>query len=267
MKIYEWNIGMAAAIPSNNRYKLLDWVIDEIIKGNPDCIVLTEFVVAKGIDYYIDVLEKNKCHWFISSVTKSNGILIALKSSSFNFDDTFDYSKITVKNGNDVLIGNDLPDFYEIKVTWNNKPLSIIGVRIKVDITNTNTNYKRNQFQALDDYLSKQNHNVLCVGDFNAYWGNSWSTNKNITFGKTATNGYQIYTPKYNKGDWYSYVQPNKNKTQLDHLITNIKKSRITVEYDWSFVNLTRYTCNIKADSANKPKGMPDHAVLKATIQ
>ena len=46
MKIYEWNIGMAATIPSNQGYILMPWVIDEIIKDNPDCIVLTEFVIS-----------------------------------------------------------------------------------------------------------------------------------------------------------------------------------------------------------------------------
>lgn len=266
MKVYLWNIGMAATIPSNNGYTLLPWVIDEIITDNPDCIILPEFVVAKGIDYYIDKLEENDYHWFISSVTKNNGILIALKSSSFDFENTFDYSTITVKTGNEVLVGNELPDFYEIQVTWNSQPLSIIGVRIKTDITGENVAYKRNQFQSLDDYLSKQNHNVLCVGDFNAYWGNSWSTKRNTTLAKTAANGYQLHTPTYNKGDWYSFVQSNGDKNQLDHLITNISNRLITVEYDWSFINSAMYACNIKADSPNKPKGMPDHAILKATI-
>lgn len=266
MKVYEWNIGMAATIPSNNGYTLLPWVIDEIIKEKPDCIILTEFVVSKGLDYYIDELEKNHYHWFISSVTKNNGILIALKACSFNFDNTFDYSAISVKTSNEVLVGNDLPDFYEIQVEWNSEALSIIGVRIKVDITGTNVAYKKNQFKALDDYLSKQNHNVLCIGDYNAFWGKNWSTIKNTTLGNTSKNGYTLHTPIYNKGDWYSFVQPNGNKNQLDHLITNIKDRTITVEYDWSFINPSRYTYNIKKDSANKPNGMPDHAMLKATI-
>lgn len=258
---------MAATSPSNNGYVLLPWVIDEIIKDNPDCIILTEFVVAKGLDYYIDKLESNGYHWFISSVTKSNGILIALKSSSFDFDDTFDYFQDTVKNGSDVLVGNDIPAFYEIKVTWNGNPLSIIGVRIKVDITSTNTNYKKNQFQALDNYISQQKHNVLCIGDFNAYWTDKWHTSDNTTLGKTASNRYEIYTPKFNKGDWwYSYVIPNK-KLQLDHLVTNIKNKDIVVEYDWSFINSIRYKCNVKADSAKKPQGKPDHAIFKVTIQ
>lgn len=81
MKTYEWNIGMAATIPSNNGYNLKSWVIEEIIKDQPDIIVLTEFVVSRGIDYFFEVLEKNNYHWFISSSTKQNGILIALKES------------------------------------------------------------------------------------------------------------------------------------------------------------------------------------------
>ena len=49
MKVCAWNIGMAATIPSNHGYKLLDWVIDEIVREQPDCIVLTEFVAARGM--------------------------------------------------------------------------------------------------------------------------------------------------------------------------------------------------------------------------
>ena len=229
MKVYEWNIGMSATIPSNNGYNLLPWVIDEILDEEPDCIVLTEFVIAKGFDYYISKLEENGYQWFVSTTTKFNGILIALKSKTFNFDETFDYNKPTVKTGDEVLIGNDLPNLYEIQVMWNGRPLSIIGVRIKVDINNENTDYKKNQFKALDDYLSKQTHDVLCIGDYNAYWGNLWSTPKNTTLNKSMEKGYSLYTPTYKEGDWYSFVHKNGEKIQLDHLITNISAQSIPV--------------------------------------
>lgn len=266
MKVCAWNIGMAATIPSNHGYKLLDWVIDEIVREQPDCIVLTEFVAARGIEHYFDVLEKNHYHWFLSTATKNNGILIALKSCSFNFEDTFDYNKFTVKNGNDVLKGKDLPNFYEIKVNWNNKPLSIIGVRIKCDITKTKEDYQTKQFEALDDYLSEQKHNVICVGDFNAFWADRWNKTSNTKLPKTAKNGYHIHTPRYNSNriDGYSYIMPDGIKVQLDHLLTNIDQN-ITVEYDWGFLKHAGYN-NVTAESVNKPKGMPDHAILKATI-
>lgn len=267
MKIYEWNIGMAATIPSNKGYQLLSWVIDEIVKDEPDCIVLTEFVVSKGIDHFLDVLEKKNYQWFISSITKCNGILIALRMDSFSFNDTFNYYKDTVKNGNDILIGNNLPNLYEVQVTLKNgHPLSIIGVRICVSLNNHNKKYKDEQFKALDDYLSSQNHDVICIGDFNAYWGNSWNTVKNRTMIRTMQNGYSLYTPLYGEGDWYSYVQSNGNKNQLDHLITNINNNDIAVKYDWSFMNSSRYPSDITKESPIKVKGMPDHAILKATI-
>ena len=52
--------------------------------------MLTEFVIAKGFDYYISKLEENGYQWFVSTTTKFNGILIALKSKTFNFDETFE---------------------------------------------------------------------------------------------------------------------------------------------------------------------------------
>jgi exonuclease III len=117
MKIYEWNIGMAATIPSNQGYGFNGWIIDEIIKDEPDCIVLTEFVVSRGIDYAISTLEEKGYHWFISSSTKSNGILIALQKSKFDFRDTFCYKGSTdTVITSDMLLGIDLPNFYEIQV-------------------------------------------------------------------------------------------------------------------------------------------------------
>lgn len=266
MKIFEWNIGMAATIPSNGGYKLHEWIIDEILKEEPDCVVLTEFVVSRGIEYFIDKLEKKDYHWFISGYTKSNGILIALKETSFTFNDTFDYKKETVNANNAVLDGVDLPNFYEIIVNLNNKPLSIIGVRIQTDIKGKGE-MDNMQFEALDNYLSKLNRPVICIGDFNVYWGKTWGTEKNHTLPKTAVNNFMIYTPKYNEeNNSYSYVKDDGSKIQLDHLITNINK-KIEVKYDWRFINSLRYKTCITPGTIRKPRGLPDHAILKAYIK
>lgn len=53
---------------------------------------------------------------------------------------------------------------------------------------------------------------------------------------------------------------------QLDHLITNICNRSVVIEYDWDFINLSRYKSGITSKTANKPKGIPDHAILKAII-
>lgn len=77
--------------------------------------------------------------------------------------------------------------------------------------------------------------------------------------------GYSLYTPIYTEGEWYSFVHKNGDKIQLDHLITNISDRSITVNYDWNFINQSRYS-NVTKESADKPNGKPDHAIIKATI-
>ena len=266
MRIYEWNIGMAATIPSNNGYNLKSWVIEEIIEDQPDIIVLTEFVVSRGIDYYFKVLEKNNYHWFISSSTKKNGILIALKKSTFGFDDTFNYKTDSINNS-EILKCNFSPDFYELQVEYSGRKLSIIGVRIRKDLSNNKLNYSVLQFDALDKYLSLLKHDVICIGDFNAYWGQKWNTTENTTLPKTAKD-YSLCTPPYTSRypEWYSYVMPKGKKVQLDHLVTNLKNKYIKAEYDWSFMNTLRYKNGIQAESEKKISGLPDHAILKVEI-
>ncbi len=255
---------MAATIPSESHRTLSPWIIEEIVKEKPDCIVLTEFVVSRGTDFFLKTLEDNHYKWFISSTTKYNGILIAVHSDSFDTKGTCDYAMHTVKNGADIL-GKDSPDIYEIQVTRSGRPLTIIGVRICVPIGNAPANLKEQQFKLLDDYLSSQKHDVLCIGDFNAYWGNTWNTQRNTTLPKTSKSGYSLHTPEYRKGDWYSYVQKTGDKNQLDHLITNLQSCSIEVKYDWSFIT-PAHGYDVTKESADKPKGLPDHAILKASI-
>ena len=264
IRIYEWNIHMSATIPSNQGYILQPWVVDEIIKDTPDIIVLTEFVVSKGLEYYFKVLESNQYHWFISNFTTQNGIMIAIKESSFDFQDILHYSENSVQVDYMALKGCVLPDFYEVKVKWNEEPLSIIGVRMKVGVD-------KKQFTALDDYLSGLDNNVICIGDFNAYWPNIWKTKDNHTLPKTSDK-YNLYTPPYENGKNFSYVLKDQKTgigkyVQLDHLITNIPDVNVEVEYYWDFINTLRYKCGITSKTLIKPSGLPDHAILKAIIK
>lgn len=263
MNIYEWNIRMAATFPCNNGYAIQTWVVDEILKDEPDCIVLTEFVVSKGWDYLQRELEEKNYNWFISSVTGQNGILIALKRNGmYDFSDAFSYKNKAI-NSSEVLSEKHAviyhPNFYEIRIKMNKEIVSIIGVRIR-------NAQKGAQFRALDDYLSTLKHKVICVGDFNAYWADKWNSPANNTLSKTSRS-YDLYTPSYKVGpDWYSFVHSNGKMVQLDHLITNIKSAHIKVKYDWEFINQNNGYNNIQKNSPQKPKGLPDHAILKAEI-
>lgn len=263
--ILEWNIRGAASFPWLNKYEIKTWIVDKVLDELPDCIVLTEFVIAKGWDYLQSKLEQKKYIWFVTSSTGGNGVLIAVRrNKGLDYTDIREYKPDSVLN-NEVLLGKDVPDYLEIRVKYDNKLFSLIGVRIRKDIHGTNPNYTRNQFALLDDYLSSLKHNVICVGDFNAYWAGKWSTNKNYTLPKTSRN-YTLHTPVYNVDDWYSFVQSDGTKTQLDHLITNVKYKQIDVCYVWDFVNNSNGYAELTKSDYKNIKGIPDHAILKAEI-
>lgn len=268
MKIFEWNMHGAASFPSYSNYSIPQWAVDEILIGEPDCIVLTEFVISKGWDYLQEKL-KDKYHWFISATTGKNGLLIALRKNDFyDFSSIFKFQDYTINN-NEVLRGRVLPDFYEIRVKIRNEEISIIGVRMRKDILKSDPHYTISQFIALDDYLASLKHKVICIGDFNAHWkmGRIWKTNDNRTLPKSSKT-YNLHTPDYNAADGFSYVQPDGTKVQLDHLIIKNNINLQEIKYDWTFVSnhASDYGDNINKDSPKKPKGLPDHAILKAEV-
>lgn len=99
MKIYEWNIGMAATFGCNNGYPIQPWIIDEITKEEPECFVLTEFVVSKGWDKMQEDLEKKRYKWFLSGTSGQNGVLIAFKNNrNIDLSYAFNYKDNTVNN-------------------------------------------------------------------------------------------------------------------------------------------------------------------------
>lgn len=257
----EWNIHGGAAFSWNNGYEIKKWVVDEIMKDKSDIIILTEFVIANGWDYFQGRLE-NYYQWFISTSTGTNGILIAIKNrEKFDVSDISAFINGTI-NTNEILDGVHLPDFYEVKIKVNSDPLSIIGTRTRKDIKKIyGKNYTKEQFSALDKYLSNINHDFICMGDFNAYWGKSWKTDKNTTLTNTSKiDKISLCTPSYNP-DIFSYVLPNGKKVSLDHCITTLKIKNS--EYDWRFLCDKYGYKGITKESPNKPTGIPDHAMLK----
>lgn len=133
--IVQWNIRGAAAIPWKKGYKIEPWIVNEILKDLPMCIVLNEFVVSKGWDYLQSELEKNEYTWFITAFTGGNGILIAIKKDiGLNFEGVCNYKPEYILNNEILLkpdVPADVPDFYEIRLKYEEKLHSIIGVRIR----------------------------------------------------------------------------------------------------------------------------------------
>lgn len=263
MKIYEWNIRGAANFSCTNSYCIPRWTVNEVLKGNPDCIVLTEFVLSTGWDYLQNRLHAENYNWFTSLTTGKNGILIAIKKNRhYDFSQIFSFEDGTINNS-EVLNENLPPDFYEVRLKINMEDVSIIGIRVRKDIKhNKGDHYTKDQLNVLDNYLMRLEHKVICIGDFNAYWGSCWNTEKNSTLPHTSQK-YKLYTPDFNNTDGFSYVFPNGKKVQLDHLITNINWKSIKCKYDWNFISADNGYTQYDKDSPKKPKGLPDHAILK----
>lgn len=264
LSVREWNIRGAAALPWNNGYELKNWIADEIVKDVPDIIILTEFVVAKGWDYLQEKLEKHDYRWFISATTGKNGILIAVKNKpEFDFGDITKYEDKAINDSSILKLPKHdiIPNFYEVKIQVNGKPLSIVGVRIIED-------NKEEQFLVLDEYL-KTIDNLICAGDFNAFWyskENGWLWGKeNMKLYETAKSGKELYTPPYNHEDGFSYVHKDGTKAGIDHVISNFEKTY--VEYYWYFLTDEHGYEGYTKNSIKKPIGIPNHAILNAKVK
>ncbi len=85
-KIMTWNIKGSASLGWNNQYEIKSELIDKIIAQNAHIIVLTEFVVSKGLDYMFNRFQKEGYIWFMTNQSGKNGILIGIKKDMVDTD-------------------------------------------------------------------------------------------------------------------------------------------------------------------------------------
>ena len=288
LKTKEWNWRGAAATGWDNEYRIFPWMVDQVIEDAPDIIVINEFVVTDGWDYFRNLLIENAYCWFMTYTTCENGILIALKKDVFGIKSRKDISltkQVTDK------YNADSPDFLAITVEYRKYPLTIIGTRIKVSINSCNYEedfkYRKRQFDLLVDYISSVEGRLVVLGDFNngAIFN---GFDKNHLYNDCARQYYNyqmiwrevedvlklsLSTPdrggKY--GDKYSIVtfddkSGKKYYTKEDHLIS--KGFYISnCDYIWSFVKPENgYENILKQDYKGFIKSVPDHAVLYSEL-
>lgn len=274
MKIMEWNIHGAASMGWNNDYSIKKFVVDRIIAEKADIVILVEFLISQGWDYLQSKLKENNYIWFMTYTSSQNGILIAINKNI----DNLDLNNIEQYQNNNVsfLINTniaEMPDFLQVKLEINKRPLIIIGTRIRVETDKYVYNgpkliFKQKQFEALDEHLSSLNvDNIICSGDFNAYWSYNWKTNSNTTL-KKSSKLFELHTPVWNpqKGK-YSYVLQNDSKVSFDHIIS--KGIVVSNEdYLWDFISKENGYDNVTLEKYKSHlKSLPDHAILIANIE
>lgn len=283
LKTLEWNIN--GRIGYGN-YSIPEFVADEIMTQNAAIVILTEFVLLCGWDYFRGVLGKKYKFFSSPFISGQNGVLIAIKKDI----DGLNYDSIVVTsemNTNKI----EKPNFLQLEVEIAKVPLIIIGTRIKVGDKNNNlTNdfiSRKNQFDALYDHLEKIKGTFVVAGDLNhgaiylecdqhqAYKGYAREFyNYQMIWRKIDKKNYTLATPdkggKY--GAKYSTVSKDNNigklyYTKLDHIISNGVKVT-NPDYCWGFVNPNNgYGGLKKEDYKSHLISLPDHAILTATIE
>lgn len=277
LKAMVWNIHGAASTGWNNNYTIKKFVVDKITSINASIIIINEFVIASGWDYFQDRLINNDYLFFLTHTSTNNGVLIAVKKyiSGLNFNNQELYGAEIVSTYMNTTI-NDKPNFLQVKLSVNNKELYIIGIRIKVliekDATETQKQYYKNQqLRALKDHLDSISSDamILCGGDFNT-WRNPISN--------MLSSNYNVSTPKYQMAIWQDYSTlntwsavpyKNGNKQLFDHFISSKNIQVIDLVYDgWSFVfsNPNEYKNRKAEDYKSDLIGCPDHDILHANI-
>jgi|LSQX01.3.fsa_nt_gb exonuclease III len=272
LRIIEWNINGRSGYM---QYTIPKFIIDEIMIHNPeaDIVVLTEFVMASGWDYIREVLEK-KYHLFTSPyISGQNGVLIAIRKNKEGLEAD---SAIVSSDLNTAQI--EKPNYLQVSVLFNNKPITIIGTRIRVETSNDTTeeqkkSFKYEQFKALDNHLSSMHDKyVICTGDFNAYWKNSkgciWKELSNYTLPK-ASKTFELFTAWDPNKRQFSYVLPDKSLCTFDHILARgIKVIEKSVDYSWNFVTEENGYGSLRPeDYKSHLVGLPDHAILSATVK
>ena len=175
MHIIEWNINQATNTSNNNIVP--GFVVNEVIKNNPDIFIFTEFAKTRN---YIDVESKLKINGFDYAVTnndtcKQNEVLIAWKDDKFRID----RDKIEKP-----LAIDDMPEVLIVPLNWMGIKFIVAGLRIK--LFNNDYLKRKKQLENVMDLIGKQFSDYkYCIigGDFNnnksdyknCQWRDKWS--------------------------------------------------------------------------------------------
>lgn len=170
LKIMTWNIKGGASLVWNNQYEIKSKVVDKIIEQKANIIVLTEFVIAKGLDYLFERFQNEGYICFITNRSGKNGILIGI--SRVLVDETILVDK--VYSGDMISSVDEGCNILRVKVPLQcGKNLSIIGCRMETGGTKVSQTEYDAERKCFDSILIPmiqaplKEHNYIVCGDFN----------------------------------------------------------------------------------------------------
>lgn len=297
MKLLVWNINQRSSgeeIPP---------FVSEMIKNtNADIVVLTEFLSAANansekIKKFKDSLSE-KYYTFCNEKRdkereKANGIFIAVKKG---------FAEINGAPNEDLKTyykEEDQPNFLQLDIVVDGKPISVIGTRIQVceDMTRSAYIERRQQLVSLVEHIVKLgNKNIIVAGDFNNakirgdeaadyltvrdnYRGKvTFDTyNYHIMKGIFAKAGLTVFTPlgeQYSCGFNLYEGKPSNGYLKEDHIITTKNLKVENSKYCHSFIENyeidkeweLRWNRRKKKHEYVIVEAYPDHAILTADV-
>ena len=163
LKILGWNIRGSSSTGWSNKRIIEKEIVDELIAQDADILVINEFILSTGWDYFQQEMLKKQYVWFINLLSTENGLLIVVKENLLGNKKL--YINQMYKEGmvfNEKNLNSDVcPNFIHVKLP----ELNIIGIRVRTLANYTN---RKEQVLSVTNYIeSKKLKKVLFLGDFN----------------------------------------------------------------------------------------------------
>lgn len=240
MRILTWNLNHRAA-----RRAIPDWIVSAIEPLNPDVVVLTEYVEGDDHAKFLASLAGlGLCSSHISlRASGENQVLIASRHRLRR-------GKLTAPSLHKSVPSNAL------HVVLEESGVNVLGFRMPA-FEGKERPFKRDVWQWLLNAaeILRANPSVI-AGDFNTAPGDQAATCGDC-LEQLARGGWQHALPS----SGFSWKGGSHGtERQIDHLFLSPALPPARAEYLWGFQSLA-------ADAGSGKVGIPDHAILLATIE
>lgn len=270
LKLLHWNICQ--------EYRSINTplcIVSEILKHDPDIVVLTEFLQTPNHKVAIvNPLEKNGFHVILSPYplepvfprhqkSSIRQILVAVKEDKISIDN----AEFFQENANEIkekAFYNTkyphYPNYIKVNCKTNGGNLTIIGTRIRVwkGSGSDERKFRKSQLSKLLNEIDDKT-NTIILGDFNiSEWYNGADWNFKTDY-RTAFEhkGFSVHIPR----DGNSPVGSDKAQ---DHLITS---QSISLRRTKNGIPIISYLESFSGREWIGLKNYPDHAILLACIE
>lgn len=273
-RIIEWNINQATDKYGINI--IPDFIINELVKQNPDLVVLTEFRFCKNSDDFLrQAFEERNYDYFPKEATHNtnngqNEVLIAWRKELFEcIQDGQSSVETTWENNHPNCVKVQLEEKINgsnftvvgLRITMAKRICNDLGRSAKQKALQEQANLRRCQMEYVYKLLEGCSR-VLIAGDFNNYRRGSQLKNWNINQLNCMRKEYTVYTPS-----GQSICEEEKSDKDYEFAEDHFIAKKCVIKdyiYDRGFMNQEKkvYRLGKNFPDWNELNGFPDHAIL-----